>query len=342
MAIAARATDLIISAGRPVLLRVATDLLPRTQAIPPEQVERIAKEIVPARLRETLEKEGSCDFAVEHLTHGRFRVNVSRQRTGMKLTLRVVSKEMPSLASLGLPDPIAKAVQHQSGLVLIAGPAGHGKSSTLAALIDQINRESARHVATIEEPIENVHPRKKGLVSQRDVGLHTRNKAKAFHSALRSDPDVVVISELRDGESIRQALTAAEAGRLVLATINAPSATVALERMLRPFGKSDEHWARTTLAATLRLVVAQQLVPSADRTRLHAAVELVPASLTLWSALRGGRVPEIAFLKEKSRGVVLLDESLAELVRAQKVTVEVAKHYSEAPSDFEALVARRN
>jgi twitching motility protein PilT len=259
----------------------------------------------------------------------------------MKLTLRVVSKEMPTLATLGLPESIAKAVQHHSGLVLIAGPAGHGKSSTLAALIDQINRETARHVATIEEPIENVHPRKKGLVSQRDVGLHTRNKAKAFHSALRSDPDVLVISELRDGESIRQALSAAEGGRLVLATINAPSVSVALERMLRPFGKSDEHWARTTLAATLRLVVAQQLVPSSDRTRLHAAVELVPASLTLWSALRAGRIPEIAFLKAKSRGVILLDESLADLARAQKVTVEVAKHYSESPSDFEALVARR-
>ncbi|MCW5813859.1 MAG: Flp pilus assembly complex ATPase component TadA [Labilithrix sp.] len=341
MAVAAKATDLIIAAGRPVLLRVASDLQQRTQSVPADQVERIAKDIVPARLRETLEKEGSCEFAVEHLTHGRFRVNVSRQRTGVKLTLRVIAKELPTLASLGLPEAVAAGIRHESGLVVIAGPAGHGKSSTLAALVDMLNRESAKHVATIEEPIEHVHPRKKGFVSQRDVGLHTRTKAKAFHSALRSDPDVVVVHELRDVDSVRLALTAAEGGRLVLGTMNAPGAVQAAERMLRMFGPTEHAWARAALASTLRLVVGQQLVPSADRTRLHAAVELLPASVALWGAIKQGRLHELAGGKVSGKGVVHLDSSLADLVRAQKVTIEVARQYAESPVDLDALVAGR-
>ncbi|MCW5836281.1 MAG: Flp pilus assembly complex ATPase component TadA, partial [Labilithrix sp.] len=342
MAVAARASDLLIVAGRPILLRVATDLLPRTQPLPAEHVERIAREIVPARLREALERDGSCDFAVEHPTHGRFRVNVSKQRTGFKLNLRVIPKELPTLASLGLPDALLAALRHLRGLVLVTGPSGHGKSTTLAALVDHLNRESARHVMTIEEPIEHVHPRKKGLVSQRDVGLHARTRSRTIQTALREDVDALVIADVRDAESVRHALVACESGHLVLGTMNAPSAAKTVDRILDLFSAAEEPWVRSSLASSLRLLVGQRLVPSADRTRLHAAVELLPWSVALFTLVRDGRTHQIPDLQRrgKAAGIVRLDESLAELVRAQKVTVEVARLFAESPAELDAQLAR--
>ena len=342
MAVAARASDLVIVAGRPILLRVASDLLPRTQSLPAEHVERIAREIVPARLRDTLERDGSCDFAVEHPSHGRFRVNVSKQRTGFKLNLRVIPKELPTLAALGLPDALAGALRHQRGLVLVTGPAGHGKSTTLAAMVDHLNRESARHVMTIEEPIEHVHPRKKGLVSQRDVGLHARTRSRTIHTALREDIDALVLADMRDAESVRHALVACESGRLVLGTMNMPSAAKTVDRILDLFSAAEEPWVRGSLAASLRLIVGQRLVPSADRTRLHAAVELLPWSVALFTLVRDGRTHQIPDLQKrgKSAGIVRLDEALAELVRAQKVTKEVANLFAESPAELDAELAR--
>ena len=174
MAVSAQASDLHIVAGRPVLLRVATDLMPRTQPVPSDHVERIAKEIVPARLRESFERDGACDFAVEHPTYGRFRVHVAKQRGGYKVGMRVVPRELPTVAALGLPERLAASVNATRGLVLVTSPTASGKSTTIAALVEKINRETARHIITIEDPIEHLHPRKKGLVSQREVGLHTR------------------------------------------------------------------------------------------------------------------------------------------------------------------------
>jgi len=342
MAVAARASDLVIVAGRPILLRVATDLLPRTQSLTAEHVERIAKEIVPVRLRETLEREGSCEFAVEHPSHGRFRVNVSKQRTGFKLNLRVIPRELPTLAALGLPEALANALRHQRGLVLVTGPASQGKSTTLAVLVEQLNRETARHIMTIEDPIEHVHPRKKSVVSQRDVGLHGRTRVRTVQTALREDVDTLVIADMRDADSVRDALVACEGGRLVLATMNMPSAAKTVDRILDLFSPAEEPWVRLSLASSLRLIVGQRLVPSADRTRLHAAVELLPWSVALYTLIRDGRTHQIPDLQKRGKavGVVRLDESLADLVRAQKVTAEVAKQFAESPADFDGHVAR--
>ena len=342
MAVAARASDLYIVSGRPILLRVATDLLPRTQSLSAEHVERITREIVPARLRETLEKEGSCDFAVEHPAHGRFRVNVSKVRTGYKLVLRVIPKELPTIAGLGLPAVVLDALRHQRGLILVTGPASQGKSTTLAALVDHLNRETARHIMTIEEPIEHVHPRKKGFVSQRDVGLHARTRARTLQTTLREDADTIVLGEIRDAESARHALVACEGGRLVLGTMNTPTASKTIERILSLFQAEEAAWARGSLASSLRLVIGQRLVPSADRTRLHAAIELLPWSVALYTLVRDGRAREIPELQKrgKAAGVVRLDESLAELVRAHKITADVAKQFAESPVELDAHAAR--
>jgi twitching motility protein PilT len=342
MAVAARASDLHIIAGRPILLRVATDLLPRTQSLTAEHVERITKEIVPARLRDVLERDGACEFAVEHPTHGRFRVNASRQSTGYKLSMRVIPREPATLAALGLPEAIARALHHQRGLVLVTGPVAHGKSTTLAALVDHINRESARHIMTIEEPIEHVHARKKSLVSQREIGLHTRSKVQAIQATLREDTDVLVISEMRDAETIRLALAAVESGRLVLGAMAVPSAAKAIDRILELFTPAEVPTVRANLASALRLVIGQRLVPSADRTRLCAAVELLPWSVALYGLIRDGRTHQIPNLQQRGKplGVLRLDESLAELVRTNKVTLDVAKQFAESPADLETQAAR--
>jgi twitching motility protein PilT len=328
MAVSTRASDLLVFAGRPVLLRVATDLLARTQSVSAEHVERIAKEIVPSRLREVLENEGSCEFAAEHPAHGRFRVNVSRQRGGFKLNLRVVSKDIPTLSALGMPDVLTAALRGQRGLILVSSPVGHGRSTTMAALIDHLNRETQRHIMTIEEPIEHVHVRKKGLVSQREVGVHARSKLRALESALRDDADVLAVADVSDADTARMALTAADTGRLVIAVMTSSRATRAIDRMVGLFPPAERRWARGMLASTLRLAVGQRLVPSVDRTRLHAAVEVVPWSIALDTVLRqadDGREGASSVAVERVPILVRLEDSLAELVKKQRITAEMAR-----------------
>jgi twitching motility protein PilT len=325
MAVSAKASDLFVVAGRPVLLRVATDLLPRTQSVPPDHVERITKEIMPGRLREAFDREGSATFALEHATHGRFRVTASKQRTGLALALRVVPRDLPTLGTSGLPESLASVVRYQRGLVLVTSPVAQGKSTTLAALVDLLNRETSRHIVLIEESIEHIHPRKKSIVTQREVGLHVRSKARAVEQALREDSDVIAIGDLSDLEVARLALVAVESGRLVLATMAAPGVAPAIDRFLHLFPEGEAGWARTSLANALRLVVGQRLVPSTERTRLHAAVELLSWSVALHELVRTGRTHEIAVLQERGKPpfVTRLPDALAELVRAQKVTAEV-------------------
>ena len=342
MAVAARASDVHIVAGRPVLLRVATDLLPRTQPVLPEHVESIVREIVPGRLRETLEADGSCDFALDHPAHGRFRVNVSRQRTGYKLSMRVIPREIPTLAALALPEAVGLAAKYAQGLVLITGPTGHGKTSTLAAVVDILNRDTARHILTVEDPVEFVHSRKRAMISQREIGTHAHSFASALKSSLREDPDVIVVGELRDAETVRTAIAASESGHLVIGSMNTPTAAKTIDRLIEMFPVAEQPQIRASVASVLRLVVGQRLVPSADRTRLHAAVELLPSSIALYTLIRDARTFQIPSLQQRGRalGVMRLDESLADLVRAQKVTLEAAKQFAESPQELEAYSTR--
>jgi twitching motility protein PilT len=342
MAVGARASDLHLVAGRPVLVRVASDLVSRTEPLPAEQVERMVKDIVPSRLREQLEREGACDFAIEHPAHGRFRAHVSRQRTGYKLSFRVIAKEVPSLASLGLPGALRNVARLERGLVLVTGTRAQGKSCTVAALVDHLNRETARHIMTIEEPIEHLHPKRKGIVSQRDAALHSTTRTRAFESALREDVDVLVLGELRDVASARQALAACEGGRLVIATMAAASPAKAIEGLCELFPSGENAAVRASIALALRLVIGQRLLPSGDRMRLHPAVEVVPWSMELHDAIREGREGAVGDVARRasSPGGIVFDDSLAELVQANKITLETAKSVADSPSTLEARAAR--
>ncbi|MEO7092779.1 MAG: PilT/PilU family type 4a pilus ATPase, partial [Polyangiales bacterium] len=260
------ASDLHIVAGRPPLYRIAGELVPEGSAITPEVAETMLRARVPERLVATLDADGAVDFALAHLQHGRFRTNIARQRTGYKGSFRVIPTEIPTLHSLGLPEEIAKATHHHQGLIVVTGPTGHGKTSTLAALVDLINTSTTHHVITVEDPVEYLHPRKRAMISQREVGTHTKSFGNALKGSLRQDPDVIVVGEMRDTETVRMALSASETGHLVIGTMNTPSAAKTIDRLIDLFPPADQQQVRMTLAGGLRLIVSQRLLPNTKKT----------------------------------------------------------------------------
>jgi twitching motility protein PilT len=335
------ASDVHVVAGRSSLVRMAGDLQPHGEPIDPATVEALMVEIVPARLWPTLQENGSCDFALDRQAVGRFRVNVSRQRSGYKACFRCIAPGVPTLASLGLPPEIERATHHHQGLVLVTGPTGHGKTSTLAAIVDIINRETTHHVITVEDPVEYVHPRKKAMISQREVGSHTRSFAAALKASLREDPDVIVVGELRDTETVRMALAASETGHLVLGTMNTPSAAKTIDRMIDLFPPADQAQVRMTLAGGLHLIVGQRLLPAANGRGMVAAVELLTGSIALWNLIRDAKTYQIPSLQQRGKGVgiVRLDESLGELVREGRISRDHAFAVAENPDDLDEAIA---
>jgi twitching motility protein PilT len=334
-----RASDLHVVPERPILLRIAGDLVPRGQVIDEEFAHRIVQTIVPERLRAQLETEGSCDFALAD-AHGRCRVNVSRQRTGHKICLRLIPSQIPTLEALGLPPQIANATHHHQGLILVTGPTGHGKTSTLAAIVNIINSDTTHHVITVEDPIEFIHPRKKAMMSQREVGTSTKTFQAALKGSLREDPDVIVVGELRDTETVRMALSASETGHLVIGTMNTPSAAKTIDRLIDLFPPADQAQVRMTLAGGLRLIVSQRLVPNADHTRFVACAELLPGSISLWSLIRDNKTFQIPSLQQRGKGIgiIRIDDSLYDLVKAGRTTLEIAKEWAENPEELELAV----
>jgi twitching motility protein PilT len=335
-----QASDLHILADRPVMMRIAGELMPQTDPLPPSFVEAMLLPVIPERVRADLNDHGACDFALTHPTLGRFRCNATRQRTGYKLTARPIGERVPTLADLGLPESISLATEHHQGLIVVTGPTGHGKTTTLAAIVDIVNRTRTHHIITVEDPVEYVHPRKLAMMSQREVGTHTKTFFSALKGSLREDPDVIVVGELRDTDTVRMALSASETGHLVISTMNTPSAAKAIERIIDLFPPGDQPQVRMTLAGGLRLVVSQRLVPTADRKGVVAAAELLPGSSALWALIRDNKTFQIPSLQQRGKalGIIRLDDSLAELVKSGKVSMDVAKEYAESPDQFEALV----
>ncbi|AUX24441.1 twitching motility protein [Sorangium cellulosum] len=334
------ASDLHLVAGRPPLLRIGGELVPHGDPLDPAAVQAHLLPRVPARLAPALEAEGSCDFALELGALGRFRVNVARHRGGYKGCFRLIARSVPTLASLGLPDAIGRAARHHQGLIVITGPTGHGKTTTLTAIVDILNRETSHHIITVEDPVEFIHPRGKAMISQREVGTHTRSFENALKASLREDPDVIVVGELRDTATVRMALAASETGHLVLGTMNTPSAAKTIDRLIDLFPPGDQQQVRVTLAGGLRLIVSQRLLPSEGGRRMVAAAEVLPGSVALWNLIRDSKTFQIPSLQQrgKSLGIIRLDDSLAELVRGGKTTLEAALAVAEAPDELEAVL----
>jgi twitching motility protein PilT len=335
------ATDLHVAAHRPVLVRqvgalAALDPAPRTAA----EVEGLLLPLLGPSRRRQLAERGYVDLAIDVPDAGRLRANVSRQQGGLKGAFRLAVTRPPTLAALGLPAAVAKVTEHHQGLVVIAGPSGHGKTTTLAALVDLLNRARPIHIVTIEDPVEIVHPRHAAVVSQREVGRHTASFVTALKAALREDPDVIVIGELRDRETVEIALTAAETGHLVLATMSTPSAAKTIDRLIDMFPPADQAQARASLGAALKAIVAQRLLPDAPGTGMVAAVELLVATLALANMIRDNKLFQLPNLLQRGRafGMLRLDDALLELVRAGKLAEDVALRHADAPKELLAAL----
>ncbi len=310
------ASDLHLSAGQPPMLRIAGELdAVRYRILDDTEVEALVKPICRAAVWKQLEEHGECDFAYEVEGVARFRGNVFRQLRGLAASFRIIPSEVVTLEQLGFPDSVRLTAGFDAGLVLVTGPTGAGKSTTLAAVVDLINSERAANIVTVEDPIEFVHRNRLSILHQREVGTHTKSFASALHVALREDPDVILVGELRDAEVIEIALRAADAGLLVLGTLHTNSAAKTLDRMLAAFPSDRRDGIAQTLSSALRAVIAQQLVRRVGGGRI-AALEILFHSAALSQAIRAGQTYKIPDIIRSGRGegMTTMDDSLKKLV----------------------------
>jgi twitching motility protein PilT len=319
------ASDLHLAAGRPAHIRVMGELRKLDEepdAMPADIVDRVLLPLLGPQRRLELMSAGYVDLAFEVQGGGRLRGNVSRQQNGLRGAFRLARVTPPTLDELNLPRDLAKVVAHHQGLVVIAGPNGQGKTTTLAALVDLVNSSKPYHIITIEDPVELEHPRKQSVISQREVGRHTKSFAAALKASLREDPDLIVIGELRDRETVEIALTAAETGHLVLATMSTPSAAKTIDRLIDMFPPEDQTQARASIAGALRAVIAQRLLPAAGGRGVVPAVELVTGVLPLAVLIRDDKLFQLPNLMQRGRafGMIRFEESLLELLRSGKIT----------------------
>jgi twitching motility protein PilT len=262
---------------------------------------------------------------------GRFRTNIYRQQRGFDAVFRSIPAELPTLESLRLPNALAKFTNYHQGMVLLTGPAGCGKSSTMAALVNLINEEREEHILTVEDPIEYVHQSKRCLVNQRHAGQHTDSFARALRGALREDPDVIVIGELRDLETISLAMTAAETGHFVLATLHTNNAVRTINRMIGAFPFNQQDQVRTMLSGSLRAVVSQRLVATKDGGGRIPALEILVINKAIGNLIRDQKTVQIrsSIQTGKSQGMCLLEQSLDDLVRSGTVSRDEALRFAE-------------
>jgi len=312
-----RGSDLHIAVGVPPMLRV-NGTLKRVDydALTVEHVNFLLREIMDEKRKSEFDSYNDTDFAYE-CEHGRFRVNVFMQKNGPSAVFRVVPTKIPTPDEINMPHAVRQLALKHKGLILITGATGSGKSTTLATLVDIVNRSRACHVLTIEDPIEFVHKSKKALINQREVGQHAQSFARALRAALREDPDVILVGEMRDLETISLAITAAETGHLVLATLHTYSATKAIDRIIDSFPVEQQQQIRVQLTEGLVAVIAQQLLPRKDNNGRIAAYEVLLSNDAVRHAIRENRIHQLKSIMQmhKKDGCQLMDTALADLVR---------------------------
>lgn len=338
-----KASDLHLATGSPPIVRVDGDLQRlRWRSLTEADFENLVQPIAPEPVWETWKVTGDGDFAYRMGDAARFRCNISRQEHGPSGVFRLIPATVLSVEELGLPPQVAAVGKIPRGLVLVTGPTGSGKSTTLAALIDRINRTRASHIVTIEDPVEFVHRSNRSIVTHRELGPDTNSFAAALKAALREDPDVVLVGELRDLETMAMALHAAETGLLVFGTLHTNSAAKTIDRLIDGFPSEDQEQVRTVLAETLKAVVAQQLLKKTGGGRV-AAFEILRGSAALSNSIREGKTATISSLIQTGRtqGMVSMDQYLADLVVAGMADPEEAFDKSFDKENFKALVEKR-
>ncbi len=335
-------SDFHLAIGQPAIVRMAADLL-RAQGTPwtAEETQAMIREILTDVQWERLRREQQLDFCYTVPQAGRYRANVFRDHRGYSGVFRVIPEAPPTIEELGLPPQLAEIADFHQGLVLICGPSGSGKSTTLAALVNLLNETREHHVITMEDPVEFVHPFKKCLINQREIGTHSQSYARALRAALREDPDVIVIGELRDQESVSLALTAAETGHVVLATISSTSAPKAIDRIISSYAAEDQPQVRASLSESLRYVIAQRLLPARSGRRRVAAFEILRGTPTVGSMIRDEKTFQIysAMQIGRTQGMQTLDDALKTLLQRELIAPETAYLAAQKKEDFQPYVS---
>ena len=336
-----RASDLHLQVGLPPMIRVDGTLSPIAGFNPldEQQVEMLVFSILAEDQRQILMKDKEFDFSFAFGSLGRFRVNAFHERGNLAAALRLIPTEIKSVAELGLPNVIMSFADYPRGLVLVTGPTGSGKSTTLAALVDKINTERAQHIITIEDPIEFTHKSKRSVVVQREVHYDTYSFNAALRSSLRQDPDVVLIGEMRDLETISAAITIAETGHLVFATLHTNSASQSIDRMIDIFPPHQQPQIRTQLANMLMAVCSQRLVPTIGGGRV-AATEIMITNPAVRNVIREGKSHQLDAIIQTSsdQGMQTMDRTLANLVQSGTITYDHGREFAVDLTEFERLM----
>ncbi|WP_026652718.1 type IV pilus twitching motility protein PilT [Butyrivibrio proteoclasticus] len=338
------ASDVHITVGLPPKMRLNGKLIAMDsfdKMLPPDTKE-IADEIMSEKQMEKLEENGQHDMSFSIRGVGRYRLNVFKQRGSIAMAFRVVATEIPSAESLGIPETVVELYKKKRGLVLVTGPTGSGKSTTLASIIDMINNTREAHVITLEDPIEFTYQHRMSIVNQREIGTDSNSYANALRAALREDPDVILVGEMRDLETISTAITAAETGHLVLSTVHTIGASNTVDRLIDVFPPHQQQQIRIQLASVLEAIVSQQLIPNADGESRIAAFEVLHVNSAVRNLIREGKSHQLITIMQTNRkmGMISMDEAILQLYKDQKISREMAIQFAQDPDTMQMKMLR--
>jgi twitching motility protein PilT len=340
----AGASDVHITVGIPPKMRVNGKLITMDAygRMLPNDTAAISQEIMSEKQLETLEEKGQLDMSFSIPRVGRYRLNVFKQRGSVAMAFRIVATEIPSSESLGIPESVVELYKKKRGLVLVTGPTGSGKSTTLASIIDKINANREAHVITLEDPIEFAYHHQMSIVNQREIGTDSNNYASALRAALREDPDVILVGEMRDLETIGTAITAAETGHLVLSTVHTIGASNTVDRLIDVFPSHQQQQVRIQLAGVLEAIVSQQLIPQNDGVSRIAAFEVLHINSAVRNLIREGKSHQLITYMQtyRKQGMITMDDAILELYRAQKIERDAALQFAQDPETMQNKMLR--
>ena len=325
-----KASDVHVTVGLPPRVRINGELVDLDYPkLSPDDCEKLILDIMDDRQQAMFKDRGELDFSFSVPNIGRYRVNVFRQRGSVACAMRIVGTEIPKPESLGVPKSVVDLYAKKRGLVLVTGPTGSGKSTTLASLIDRINDERNAHVITLEDPIEYLHSHRKAMINQREIGLDTHSYADALRAALREDPDVILVGEMRDLETI--SITAAETGHLVFSTLHTIGAAATIDRIIDVFPPHQQQQIRIQLAVVLEAVISQQLIPTADRSGRVAAFEVMHGTIPIKNLIREAKTYQISSVLQTARkeGMISMDDALLDLYNKGVIDSDNAIGYAQ-------------
>jgi twitching motility protein PilT len=335
----ANASDVHITVGIPPKMRVNGQLisLDHYGKMMPADTMEIAQSVMNERQKRFLDEHGQHDMSFSIPAIGRFRVNVFKQRGSVAMALRLVATQVPPAEELGIPKSVIDLYNRKRGLVLVTGPTGSGKSTTLASIIDLINQRREAHVITLEDPIEYLYHHDKSIVNQREIGLDSDSYADALRAALREDPDVILVGEMRDLETISTAITAAETGHLVFSTLHTIGASSTVDRIIDVFPPHQQQHVRIQLANVLEAVISQQLIPTLDNRSRVAAFEVMHVNSAVRNMIREGKTHQLITVMQTNRklGMITMDEAIIQLYQQRIISREMAIQFAQDPDTMQ-------